>query len=72
MEKSVYNSPMVPENSEVLFDSEYSSDDLQTHDGQLPRNAGKGEELVLTRPPTKSSNSTMTPNAGILNAPRKR
>ena len=42
MEKSVYNSPMVPANSEILLDSEVSSNESQSHDVQLPRSAGKG------------------------------
>ena len=72
MEKSVHKSPIASANSENLFDSEVSFNELQSHDGQLPRNAGKGEKLVLTRLPTKLSTSTISLNAGILKTTRKR
>ena len=62
----MYNSPMIPLKLENLFDSDGPSNDMQSHDGQLPRSTDKGEELVLTEPQKESPNSTMAPNTGIL------
>ena len=72
MKNSVYNSSMIPANSESLFDSDSPPYDIQLHDGQLPRSTGKGEVLVLTDPQTESANSTIALKAGILKLTKKR
>ena len=63
---------MVPANSESLIDSEVSSNKSQSHDGQHPRNAAKGEELMLTRSPNQLPTSSLASNAEILETISKR
>ena len=62
IEKSAYESPMIP----VILENIFYSQNGQSQERQLPRSDGKGVELVMTESSQEDSFTTRAAEAQIL------